>query len=49
MPATYLTSSVEPDQPIDNWLSWSKKDYEKIKDDDTFVAALLGINHSGHI
>ena len=49
MPATYLTSSVGPDQPIDNWLSWSKKDYEKIKDDDTFVAALLGINRSGDI
>jgi hypothetical protein len=49
MPATYLTSSVGPDQPIDNWLSWSSKDYEKIKDDDTFVAALLGINHSGDI
>ena len=49
MPATYLTSSVGPDQPIDDWLSWSKKDYEKIKDDDTFVAALLGINRSGDI
>jgi len=49
MPATYLTSSVEPDQPIDNWLSWLSKDYEKIKDDDTFVAALLGINRSGDI
>jgi len=49
MPATYLTSSVGPDQPIDNWLSWSSKDYEKIKDGDTFVAALLGINRSGDI
>ena len=29
MPATYLTSSVGPDQPIDNWLSWSKKDMKK--------------------
>jgi len=28
-------------------LSWSSKDYEKIKDGDTFVAALLGINRSG--
>jgi len=49
MPDTYLTSSVGPDQPIDNWLSWSSKDYEKIKDGNTFVAALLGINHSGDI
>ena len=49
MPATYLTSSVGPDQPIDNWLSWSSKDYEKIKDNDTFVAALLGVNRSGDI
>jgi len=49
MPATYLTSSVGPDQPIDNWLSWLSEDYEKIKDDDTFVAALSGINRSGDI
>jgi hypothetical protein len=49
MSATYLTSSVGPDQPIDNWLSWLSKDYEKNKDDNTFVAALLGINCSGDI
>ena len=47
MPASYLTSSAGPDQPIDNWLSWSSKDYQKIKDGDTFIAALLGINRSG--
>ena len=49
MPASYLTSSPGPDQPIDNWLAWSNEDYEKIKDDDTFIAALLGINRSGDI
>ena len=49
MPASYLTSSAGPDQPIDDWLSWSSKDYEKIKDGDTFIAALLGINRSGDI
>ena len=49
MRATYLTSSVRPDQPIDIWLSWSSKDYEKNKDKDKFVAALLGINCSGDI
>jgi hypothetical protein len=30
-------------------LSWSNNDYEKIKDGDTFIAALLGINRSGDI
>ncbi len=49
MPATYLTSSVGPDQPIDNWLSWSSKDYEKNKDNDMFIAAILEINRSGDI
>jgi hypothetical protein len=49
MPASYLSSYAGPDQPIDNWLSWSSKDYEKIKDGNTFIATLLGNNRSGDI
>ena len=49
MLTSYLASSAGPDQPIDNWLSWSNNDYEKIKDGDTFIAALLGINPSADI
>ena len=49
MPISYLTSSSGPDQPVDNWLSWSSADYGKIKDGDTFITALIGINRSGDI
>jgi hypothetical protein len=49
MPASYLRSSAGPDQPINSWLSWSSKEYGKIKNDNTFIMALLGINRSGDV
>ncbi len=37
MPVSYLGSTAGPDQPIDNWLPWSSKEYKNINDNNTFI------------
>jgi hypothetical protein len=49
MPESYLVSSAGPKQPTNNWLSWLSKEYKKIKDNDTSIAGLLGINCSSNV
>jgi hypothetical protein len=49
MPISYLNSSNPPDTEITNWLSWMDEDFKKIVDEETFVAALMGIARSGDV
>ncbi len=43
MPISYLNSSNPPAMKVTTWLSWMDQDYKKIKDGDTFIAALMGM------
>ena len=49
MPTSYLDSSPPPEMSIDDWLGWSVDDLVRISNDDTYIAALVGINRSGDI
>ena len=49
MPMSYLDSSPPPEISINNWLGWLTDDLVKINNDDTYIAALVGINRSGNI
>ena len=49
MPTSYLNSSPPPEISINNWLGWSTNNLVKINNDDTYIAALVGINCSGNI
>jgi hypothetical protein len=49
MPALYLDSSPKPGLSIDGWLGCSSDDLKRINNDDTYIAALVGINRSGDI
>jgi hypothetical protein len=49
MPALYLDSLPKPGLSIDWWLGWSSDDLERINNDNTYIAALVGINRSGGI
>jgi hypothetical protein len=49
MPTSYLNSSPPPEISINIWLGWSTNNLVKINNDDTYIAALVGINRSGNI
>jgi hypothetical protein len=46
MPTSYLDSSPPPEISINDWLGWLSDDLERINNDDTYIAALVGINRS---
>ena len=49
MPTSYLDSSPPPEISINNWLGWLTDNLVKINNNDTYIAALVGINRSGNI
>jgi hypothetical protein len=49
MPTSYLDSSPPPEISINDWLGWSSNDLEIINNNDTYIAALVGINWSGNV
>ncbi len=49
MPTSYLDSSPPPEMSIDDWLGWSVDNLVRISNDDTYIAALVGINRSSDI
>jgi hypothetical protein len=49
MPISYLDSFDPPKTEVTTWLSWTDKDYKKIEDGNTLVAALMGIAGTGDV
>ena len=49
MPISYLDFNDPPETEVTNWLLWTDKDFKKIVDGETCVAALMGIARSGDV
>ena len=50
MPISYVLSKPPPDQPVEDWLNWTRLDFEReLSVSSPKLAAIMGINKAGDI
>ena len=50
MPISYVLSKPPPDQPVEDWLKWTRLDFEReLSASSPKLAAIMGINKAGDI
>jgi len=50
MPNSYVLSKPPPDQPVEDWLKWTRLDYKReLSASSPKLAAIMGINKAGDI
>ncbi len=50
MPKSYLKSAAPPDQPVEDWLTWTRANLkDQLSNSPTKIAAMMGINRAGDV
>ena len=50
MPKSYLKSAPPPNQPVEDWLNWTRTQFKvQLSENSSKIAAVMGINRAGDV